>query len=165
MAKSIKIRAKNKDGVTTVKALMDHPMETGSRKDGDGNKIPANFIQEVVCKLGEKVLITALWSGGVSKNPYLSFKFDGGNPGDVLTLLSNDSATIRLPLIRMSAIRATIFNTMPRTPASSTSRLVPCPITTSGMACSRTKRATSATWCGVSGSTSRSAGPPIFQLA
>ncbi|MCG7936220.1 MAG: thiosulfate oxidation carrier complex protein SoxZ, partial [Candidatus Thiodiazotropha taylori] len=32
MAKSIKIRAKEKGGVTTVKALMTHPMETGGRK-------------------------------------------------------------------------------------------------------------------------------------
>ncbi|MFP4077304.1 MAG: thiosulfate oxidation carrier complex protein SoxZ, partial [Halochromatium sp.] len=33
MAGNIKIRAKHSDGVTTVKSLMSHEMETGLRKD------------------------------------------------------------------------------------------------------------------------------------
>ena len=33
MAKSIKIRAKASGGVTTVKALIKHSMETGTRKN------------------------------------------------------------------------------------------------------------------------------------
>jgi len=84
--KSIKIRAKLKGDVTTVKALMTHPMETGARKDKDGKMIPAHFIQEVTCESGGKTLLTAYWSGGVSKNPYLSFKFKGGSAGDKLKL-------------------------------------------------------------------------------
>ena len=85
--KSIKIRAKEKGGVVTVKALMTHPMETGTRKDKKtGDLIPAHFIQEVTCKHGDNTVFTAYWSGGVSKNPYLSFKFSGGAKGDALTL-------------------------------------------------------------------------------
>ena len=85
-SKSIKIRAKLKDDVTTVKALMTHPMETGARKGKDGKAIPAHFIQEITCESGGKNLLTAFWSGGVSKNPYLSFKFKGGKKGDTLKL-------------------------------------------------------------------------------
>jgi len=88
---SIKIRAKLKDGVTTVKALMTHPMETGARKDNEGKMIPAHFIQEVGCEAGGKQLLTAYWSGGVSKNPYLSFKFKGGNAGEMLKLSWTDN--------------------------------------------------------------------------
>jgi len=83
---SIKIRAQLKDGVVTVKALMTHPMETGARKDKDGSLIPAHFIQEVSCESAGKRLLTAYWSGGVSKNPYLSFNYKGGNKGDLLKL-------------------------------------------------------------------------------
>ncbi len=87
MASSIKIRASEKNGVTTVKALMTHPMETGARKDSKtGEKIPAHFIQEVVCKHKGNTIMTAEWSGGVSKNPYISFKFTGGAKGDELEL-------------------------------------------------------------------------------
>lgn len=86
-SKSIKIRAKISGEVTTVKALMTHPMETGARKDkSSGELIPAHFIQEVTCESGGKNRLTAYWSGGVSKNPYLSFKFTGAAKGDMLTL-------------------------------------------------------------------------------
>ena len=89
--KAIKIRAKLKNDVTTVKALMTHAMETGARKGKDGKNIPAHFIKEVHCELGGKRLLTAYWSGGVSKNPYLSFKFNGGAKGDMLKLSWTDN--------------------------------------------------------------------------
>ncbi|MES9906114.1 MAG: thiosulfate oxidation carrier complex protein SoxZ [Sedimenticola sp.] len=76
--KSIRARAKFKDGVTTVRALMSHPMETGNRKDKSGKKIPANFIQEVTCDLDGENLVTAMWGGGVAKSAYISFMFNGG---------------------------------------------------------------------------------------
>lgn len=90
--KTIKIRAKAKGGVTTVKALMTHPMETGTRKDKKTNKlIPAHFIQEVICEHKGAKVLTANWGGGVSKNPYLSFKFEGGAAGDDLTISWTDN--------------------------------------------------------------------------
>ena len=87
MASNIKIRAKGSNGVTTVKALMSHEMETGLRKDKTtGEPIPAHFIQEVTAKWKDEVVMTAMWSGGVSKNPYLSFKFNGGEAGDPIEI-------------------------------------------------------------------------------
>ncbi len=85
MAKSMRVRAKEKDGVVTVKALITHPMETGMRKDSDGNVIEAHFIQEVVATVGEETVFTANWGTGVAKNPYLSFKYKGSK-GETLTL-------------------------------------------------------------------------------
>ena len=79
---SIKIRAKSKNGITTVKALMSHPMETGLRKDKSGNKIPAHHITEVTGEYNGNVVMTANWGGAISKNPYLSFKFKGGASGE-----------------------------------------------------------------------------------
>ena len=82
---SIKIRAKSAGGVVTVKALMKHPMETGLRKNKKtGKMIPAHHITEVTCEANGTTVMTAFWSGAVSKNPYLSFKFTGGNAGDTL---------------------------------------------------------------------------------
>jgi sulfur-oxidizing protein SoxZ len=87
MANNIKIRAKTSNGVTTVKSLMSHEMETGLRKDKTtGEPIPAHFIQEVTAKWNDQVVMTGNWSGGVSKNPYLSFKFNGGEPGDAIEI-------------------------------------------------------------------------------
>ena len=84
---SIKARAKMSDGVTTVKALVKHPMETGQRKDKKSGKlIPAHFIQEVVCEHNGTKVMTALWGAAISKNPYLSFRFTGAKAGDTLKI-------------------------------------------------------------------------------
>lgn len=84
---NIRIRANARDGVTTVRAIMNHEMETGQRKDKDtGEPIPAHFIQEVTAKWNDEVVMTGLWSSGVSKNPYLSFMFNGGEKGDTVEI-------------------------------------------------------------------------------
>ena len=98
MAKSIKLRAKESGGVVTVKVLINHPMETGLRKDKKtGKMIPAHFIQEVTAKIGDRTVaathtleqlgtvLEAAWGGAISTNPYLSFKCSGAK-GDSLTL-------------------------------------------------------------------------------
>jgi sulfur-oxidizing protein SoxZ len=87
MGDSIKIRAKLSGDVTTVKALISHPMETGQRKDKKtGKLIPAHFIQEVTCEHAGNTVLAAQWGPAISKNPYLSFKFKGASKGDTLTL-------------------------------------------------------------------------------
>ena len=85
--KSIRIRARQKNGITTVKALISHPMETGQRQNSKtGELIPAHFIQEVVALHDDTVLMKTHWGPGVSKNPYVAFKYQGGHPGDEITL-------------------------------------------------------------------------------
>jgi sulfur-oxidizing protein SoxZ len=92
MAKSIKIRAKLKGDTTTVKCLMTHPMETGLRKDQKtGKLIPAHFINEVIAESGGNTVMNAHWSGGVSKNPYLSFAFTGAAKGDEVKISWTDN--------------------------------------------------------------------------
>ena len=92
MAKPVKIKAKIKNGVAQVKALMPHDMETGMRKDAEsGEKIPAHYIQEVLCEHNGNVVMTAYWSTGVSKNPYLSFKVKGVEVGDMIKVSWTDN--------------------------------------------------------------------------
>ena len=88
---TIKIRAKESKGAVTVKALMKHPMETGQRKDKKtGDKIPAHFIQEVVAKANGEQVITVHWGPAVSKNPYLTFVYNGSK-GDKVELTWTDN--------------------------------------------------------------------------
>ena len=89
---TIKIRAKASGGTTEVKALIQHPMETGLRKDKKtGEKIPAHYIKEVVVQHNGNVVCTANWGVAVSKNPYLSVKFKGGKAGDTVNVSWNDN--------------------------------------------------------------------------
>ncbi len=92
MGNPMKIRATSKDGVTEVKVLMNHVMETGLRKDASGALIPALFITEVTAKLNDKVVMQAQWGQAVAKNPYLGFKVKGGKPGDKVTISWIDSS-------------------------------------------------------------------------
>ena len=85
--KKMKIRAWTAGDRTTVKAILFHPMETGLRKDkSTGKPIPSNFITEVKCEHKGKNVLTCLWGPGVSKNPFLSFRFKGAKTGDSLKI-------------------------------------------------------------------------------
>lgn len=89
---SIRMKAKKKESFTEVKALITHPMENGFRKDQEtGNLIPAHFIEEVECQHNGKVVMSAVWGGGISKNPYFAFQFKGGKVGDSVTLQWKDN--------------------------------------------------------------------------
>lgn len=91
MANPMKIRATTKDGVTEVKALMSHPMETGQRKDSSGQAVPAHFINEVTAMHNDKIVLSATWGAAVSQNPFLNFKFKGGAPGDKVVVSWKDN--------------------------------------------------------------------------
>jgi sulfur-oxidizing protein SoxZ len=83
MADPMRIRANvDASGVTEVKVLMSHEMETGQRKDSSGKIVPAWFIQNVTATHKGRTVLSAQWGPAVAKNPFLSFKFKGGSKGD-----------------------------------------------------------------------------------
>ena len=87
----MKIRASTKDGVTEVKALISHEMETGQRKNAAGAVVPAWFITELIAKHNDTLVLAAEFGTAVSKNPYLAFKFKGGAVGDKITVMWKDN--------------------------------------------------------------------------
>lgn len=86
MADPMKIRATIAGDATEVKVLMNHEMETGQRKDAQGQTIPAWFIQNVVVTWNGKTVLSAQWGPAVAKNPFLSFKFKGGAKGEKISI-------------------------------------------------------------------------------
>ena len=91
MGNPMKIRARATGDVVEVRILMSHPMETGQRKDQAGELIPAHFIQIVTITCQERTVLSAQWGPAVSANPYVSFKFRGGQKGDKLRVAWVDS--------------------------------------------------------------------------
>jgi sulfur-oxidizing protein SoxZ len=69
-------------GVTEVKVLMSHEMETGQRRDAAGALVPAWFIQNVTATHAGKTVLSAQWGPAIAKNPFLSFRFKGAQKGD-----------------------------------------------------------------------------------
>ncbi|MES2364487.1 MAG: thiosulfate oxidation carrier complex protein SoxZ [Pseudomonadota bacterium] len=92
MAEPMKMRATVSGDVADIKVLMNHPMESGQRKDAKtGQLIPAHFIDEVHATLNGKPVLDAQWGGGVSKNPYLGFKVKGAKAGDKVEISWKDN--------------------------------------------------------------------------
>jgi len=91
MAGKIRIRALMKGDTAEVKALMQHPMETGQRKDEQGNKIPAHFITSLIATVGDRTVMEAQWGAAVSQNPFLAFRVKGLKPGDEVVLSYTDN--------------------------------------------------------------------------
>ena len=78
----MKMRATAAGGVTDIRVLMTHPMETGQRKDPDGKLVPLHFIQNVTVKVNGKTVVEGQISQAISRNPVFSFRIKGGSKGD-----------------------------------------------------------------------------------
>ena len=95
MANSVRMRAKATGNVVEVKALVQHPMDTGQAKDKNGNLIPEYFIQTVEAKVNGTTMLNAQWSVAVSKNPYLAFQYTGQKGDKIeLTCVDNKGETL-----------------------------------------------------------------------
>jgi sulfur-oxidizing protein SoxZ len=91
MADPMRIRVALRDGVTNVRILMSHEMETGQRKDGAGNLVPAHYIKSVTATHQGKTVLSAHWGPAVAKNPFLEFSFKGGQKGDKIGVTWEDN--------------------------------------------------------------------------
>jgi sulfur-oxidizing protein SoxZ len=82
MAEPIKVRAKLEGDTAVIQTLMNHPMETGQRKDAAGKNIPIHFIQNMTIEHNGKVVLAGLLSQGIAKNPMVAIKVKGAKAGD-----------------------------------------------------------------------------------
>ena len=91
MASPMRIRARAEGNSADVRVLMAHEMETGQRKDNNGNLVPAHFIQTVTVTHAGRTVLSAEWGPAVSKNPFLHFRFAGGKPGEKVSITWTDN--------------------------------------------------------------------------
>ena len=64
--------------VITIKTLISHEMESGQRKDSDGNPIPRSIINRFTCEFNGETVIDVTLEPSISTNPY--FEFDATVP-------------------------------------------------------------------------------------
>ena len=57
----------------TIKTKVKHPMETGRRKDNDGNTVPRHVIERFTCEFNGETVIDLVVEGGVSSDPFFEF--------------------------------------------------------------------------------------------
>ena len=82
--------AVKKGEVFEVKVLVQHPMETGYRRDLNGQSIPTNIVDKLVCSLGDRVVFRAEFGTGISANPYVQFFAVADASGELVVEWSDD---------------------------------------------------------------------------
>jgi sulfur-oxidizing protein SoxZ len=65
--------AVRKGEVFEVRVLVQHPMETGFRRDMNGRAIPLNVLDHVACRYGGREVFSAELGSGIAANPYIVF--------------------------------------------------------------------------------------------
>lgn len=79
MAKGVKPRVKvpktaSAGEAITIKTLISHKMESGQRKDDDGNVIPRSIINRFVVDFNGQNVIDVALEPAISTNPYFQFE-------------------------------------------------------------------------------------------
>jgi sulfur-oxidizing protein SoxZ len=85
-----------------VKALIQHVMETGNRKDAGGKPIPRSIIHTFTVKFEGQPVFSADWGSGISANPFVAFYFRVPAPGTLeFTWIDDAGVTVveKAPLL------------------------------------------------------------------
>ncbi len=64
-----------------IRTLINHPMETGLRKDADGQAVPERILTEFRARVAGQPVIHAKFHRAVAANPYLLFHVAPGQAG------------------------------------------------------------------------------------
>jgi sulfur-oxidizing protein SoxZ len=66
-----------------VRVLVQHPMETGYRRDLNGQSIPMHIVDKLVCRVGGREVFSAELGTGIAANPYIAFYATASESGEV----------------------------------------------------------------------------------
>ena len=87
-----KMKVKKAGDASQVLVLVNHPMETGTRKDKKSGKlVPAHYIQKMSFSHNGKTIAEANLGAGVSKNPLIGIELKGANAGDKVAVKWSDN--------------------------------------------------------------------------
>lgn len=98
MAANVKPRVKvpktAKQGeIIEIKTLISHKMESGHRKDRDGNKVPRHIINHFICRYNGEVIFEADWHTAIAANPYLAFRTIATESGELAFHWTDDDGS------------------------------------------------------------------------
>lgn len=83
-----------KGEVVEIKTLISHEMESGQRKDKNGNPIPRKIINKFTCTMNGAEVFSADLEPAISANPYLSFFVKIDEPADLVFTWVDDDGSV-----------------------------------------------------------------------
>lgn len=99
MATDIKPRVRlpqgiKKGDVVEIKTLVTHPMETGQRKDAQGQTIPRKIINAVTARYNGKEFFSGKLEPAIAVNPYLAFHLKVEESGTLELAWTDDDGSV-----------------------------------------------------------------------
>ncbi len=99
MAKGVKPRVKvpktaQAGGTITIKTLISHKMESGQRKDKEGNIIPRSIINRFTCDFNGQNVIDVTLEPAISTNPFIEFEATVPEAGDFAFTWYDDDGSV-----------------------------------------------------------------------
>lgn len=98
MAKSkprVKVPKKAAKGdIITIKTLISHKMESGQRKDKQGQIIPRQIINNFKCEFNGKAVFGCDLEPAISANPYMQFKAKVEESGEFKFTWTDDDGSV-----------------------------------------------------------------------
>ena len=83
-----------KGEIVEIKTLIQHPMETGVRRDLDGKVIPVHIIERFVCTYNGEVVFRADFHPSIAANPYLTFRTVATESGRLEFVWHDDDGSV-----------------------------------------------------------------------
>ena len=80
--------------VVEIKTLVNHPMESGQRKDADGRTIARRILNKVDVSYNGKPVMSVDWHPAISANPYLSFFLRVEEAGKLVVKWNDDDGSV-----------------------------------------------------------------------
>jgi sulfur-oxidizing protein SoxZ len=80
--------------IVEIKTLINHGMESGQRKDKDGNPIPRQIINKFVAEFNGTEFFSVDLAPAISANPYLSFFAKVQESGDFTFRWHDDDGSV-----------------------------------------------------------------------
>ena len=97
MAAKPRLKVPKKAGagdVIKIKSLISHTMESGQRKDKDGNVIPRQIINKFECKFNGEPVFACDIEPAVAANPYFEFRAQVMESGTFSFAWTDDDGTV-----------------------------------------------------------------------
>lgn len=69
--------------VFEVRVLVQHPMETGFRRDMHGRAIPLNILERITARYAGREVFSAELGSGMAANPYVAFHVMADQSGPI----------------------------------------------------------------------------------
>ena len=79
-----------KGEIIEIRALVQHPQESGFRVDELGRKIRRHIINSFICTYNGNEIFRATLHPAVAANPYLAFYFVANDSGEIVCTWTDD---------------------------------------------------------------------------